>query len=85
MTLTGKLIKDANPLRMATITNDSQGEDFHKCLEESFLLLCKELGIPIPLWLRKNTKEFACFHKTFFPRDQFLEPMNFDRFELILD
>lgn len=85
MTLTGKLIKDANPLRMATVTSETHAEDFHKCLEDSFLLLCKELGIPIPLWLKKNTREFGRFHKTFFPRDQFLEPMIFDRFELILD
>ena len=85
MTLHGRLIKDCNPLRTATVKNENPGLNFHDLLQESFLMLCKDLNIPIPLWLDKNTKEFARFHKTFFPKEQFLEPMLFDRFELTIE
>ena len=85
MTLNGKLMKNTGPLRDATVERDVPGESFGACLEECFLMLCKELEIPIPLWLKKNTKEFGRFHKTFFPADQFLETVLFDRFELTLE
>jgi hypothetical protein len=85
MILHGRLIKDSNPLRDATVKNETPGLNFHDLLQESFLMLCKELAIPIPLWLPKNTKEFARFHKTFFAKDQFLEPMIFDRFEMTIE
>jgi hypothetical protein len=85
MTLTGKLIKDAHPLSMTTVRYESEDGRFHKTLEEAFRLVCKDLGIPLPLWLKKNTKEFARFHRTFFSPDQFLEPTLFDRFELTLE
>jgi hypothetical protein len=84
MILHGRLVKDTNPLRDATVKHVAPGKDFHDTLQEAFLMLCKELSIPIPLWLPKNTKEFGRFHRTFFPKEQFLEPMVFDRFELTL-
>ena len=51
-------------------------------LENALVLLCKELGIPIPLWLKKNTHEFAAFHQTLFFADQFNEKVTFDRFQI---
>lgn len=51
-------------------------------LENALVLLCKELAIPIPLWLKKNTHEFAAFHQTLFFADQFNEKVKFDRFQI---
>jgi hypothetical protein len=55
---------------------------FSKQLEECLISLCRELGAPIPLWLSKNTKEFASFHQTLFTREQFDEQVLFDRMML---
>ena len=41
---------------------------FVKQLEKCLIKLCRELEIPIPLWLEKNTREFARFHQTIFRR-----------------
>jgi len=54
-------------------------------LEEGLISLCRELDIPVPLWLNKNTSEFARYRKTFFDRDQFIEDVKFDRFELRME
>ena len=58
----------------------SQG--FSKQLEECLLSLCRALSVPIPLWLSKNTKEFASFHLTLFSPEQFDERVTFDRMVL---
>jgi hypothetical protein len=60
---------------------DSQGS-FVKQLETCLIKLCRELEIPIPLWLDKNTKEFARFHQTIFFEEQFTEKVNFNRFQI---
>lgn len=46
--------------------------------------LCAALEIPVPLWLKKNTKELANFRKTFFTSEQFMEKVWFDKFEILL-
>lgn len=61
-------------------TNDDLA--FSMQLENALVLLCKELDIPIPLWLKKNTHEFAAFHQTLFFSDQFNEKVKFDRFQI---
>ncbi|MDO8686054.1 MAG: hypothetical protein Q7J78_05210 [Clostridiales bacterium] len=59
---------------------------FRDQLEDSFLKLCKQLDISVPLWLDKNTREFAAFRKTIFFQDQFNEDaFAFDRFEIKLE
>jgi hypothetical protein len=60
---------------------DSPGS-FVKQLETCLIKLCRELEIPIPLWLDKNTKEFARFHQTIFFEEQFTEKVNFNRFQI---
>jgi hypothetical protein len=46
--------------------------------------LCAKLEIPVPLWLKKNTKELAIFRRTFFSSEQFMEKVWFDKFEIRL-
>ncbi len=57
---------------------------FVKQLEKCLIKLCRELEIPIPLWLEKNTREFAKFHQTIFFEEQFTEHVNFNRFQIRL-
>ena len=67
-------------LKEVEYTNDDLA--FSMQLENALVLLCKELDIPIPLWLKKNTHEFAAFHQTLFFADQFNEKVKFDRFKI---
>lgn len=50
-------------------------------LELGLRLLCKHLDISYPLWLQKNTKEFAQFRQTFFMFEQFDEECSRRRFD----
>ena len=58
---------------------------FHDLLEDCFIGICGELDIPVPIWLKKNSKEFGAYRRTFFSNEQFLEEVNFDRFELRIE
>lgn len=64
------------------VENNDTDVSYTDRLEKCLLKLCKELGIPVPLWLKKNTREFARFKRTFFFSDQFEEKVGFDRFEI---
>jgi len=61
------------------------GKSFHDQMEEAFLQLCKSLDIPVPIWLKKNTREIASYRKTYFEKEQFLEETLFDRFILEIE
>jgi len=74
----GKLIKEADAYDMF------EGHSFREKLENCLLDLCSKLEIPVPLWLKKNTRELATFRRTFFTREQFIEKVWFDKFEIRL-
>jgi hypothetical protein len=80
--LEGKLFKANLMIADQTVTADGDGASFVRELEQALILLCKALEIPIPLWLSKNTREFAAFHQTIFFADQYTEPVTFDRFQI---
>jgi hypothetical protein len=76
--LEGKLIKEDKS--ESTEENLSFRDKLEKCL----LDLCRRLDTPVPLWLKKNTREFSIFHRTFFTSEQFVEKVWFDKLEIIL-
>lgn len=84
MKLEGKIFKANLNLGQLTIEKNKPGESFVKDLEWCFVKLCRELEIPIPLWLDKNTKEFARFRQTIFFAEHFTEKVSFDRFQIKL-
>ena len=82
MKLEGKIFK-ANIAVGVTVVEKNRPElSFTKELEEALIEICHELEIPIPLWLSKNTHEFAAFHQTIFFSEQFTEKVRFDRFQI---
>ncbi len=84
MTLNGKLLVEGRIVREGT-SQDNDGEhSFRDKLENCLVELCSALEIPVPLWLKKNTKELAVFRKTFFSSEQFIEKVWFDKFEILL-
>jgi hypothetical protein len=76
--LEGKLVKNN-----AVAVPDEEGS-FRDRLEKCLLELCAVLEIPVPLWLKKNTKELGAFRRTFFSSEQFIEKVWFDKLEIIL-
>lgn len=57
---------------------------FTKDLEAALVAGCHAIEAPIPLWMSRNTKEFAAFHQTVFFDEQFLEKTRFDRLQIRL-
>jgi len=85
MILYGKLvIGNMNIKEAKAIGNDSE-KPFHDIMEEAFVALCRQLEIPVPIWLKKNTREVSAYGKTFFDREQFVEEVPFDRFVLEIE
>lgn len=85
MRIEGKIFCGNIMTREVTVTREeSRDVPFVRTLELALIDVCRELESPIPLWLSKNTHEFAAFHQTIFFRDQFTEKTNFDRFQIRL-
>jgi len=84
MKLTGILIIGTKAVKKMTVEKDDPDMSFHDILEECFIDLCRGLDIPVPIWMKKNTTEFAAFRRTFFSNEQFTEQVTFDRFEIRL-
>jgi hypothetical protein len=83
MTLHGRLVLG----RKAVYARDAEdglgaGATFRDRLEACLVRFCKDADAPVPMWLEKNTREFARFGKTSFGRDQFAEDVPFDFFEI---
>ena len=53
---------------------------FSRNLESALIMLCRELDVPVPAWMKKNTREFAAFYQTVFFAEQYQEQVRFDRF-----
>ncbi len=84
MKLEGRVFKANLNLAERTVEKSEVGDSFVKDLEWCFVKLCRELDIPIPLWLVKNTSEFAKFRQTIFFAEHFTENVSFDRFQIKL-
>ncbi len=48
-----------------------------KALEES----CRQLDLPVPIWLKPNVKDFQKIARTRFRQDSFVESISFDYLE----
>lgn len=82
MKLEGKLFRANLLIGNKTVELPDVPGSFTKQLGECLVMLCHELDIPIPLWMEKNTHEFARFHQTIFFAEHFAETVFFDRFQI---
>lgn len=82
MKLEGKLFKGNLMTDCKEVVYSNNTVRFSKELEEALILLCRELDVPVPLWLTKNTKEFAAFRQTVFFAEAYTEKVRFDRFQI---
>ncbi|MCX7774117.1 MAG: hypothetical protein N2376_13505 [Clostridia bacterium] len=82
MVLVGKLIKGTTTLdeKIAEVEDDKG--TYQDRLEQCLVEVCRLLGIEVPIWLSKNTREYVSFRRTSFNADQFYHAVMFDRFEI---
>jgi hypothetical protein len=85
MKIQGSLITNGKSIARKEITVSEKKPSFHDRLEEAFITLCRELMIPVPEWIDKNTRELSMCKKTSFYPDQFHETFTYDRFELLIE
>ena len=76
--LWGRLIRHHRIARQETVT--IEGDD----IEEAFLEICRRFDVQRPLQLPKHNREFEQFGRTFYAREHFTEPVDFDRLEIEL-
>lgn len=84
MKLDGKLYVNNKLVKEDSAEDDMEEHSFRDKLEKCLIDLCKQMDIPVPLWLKKNTRELAIFRKTFFTSEQFIDKVWFDKFEIKL-
>ena len=82
MKLEGRLFKANLLLRETTVEQPETQERWVTQLEHCLIEVCRRLDAPLPLWLRKNTHEFASFRQTIFFAEQFTESVHFDRLQI---
>ena len=63
-------------------TPDKEGEAYSVRLERALVELCRQMDIPVPMWMKKNTHEFAAFRQTLFFFFYYTEKIRFDRFQI---
>lgn len=85
MKLYGRMFFQGKIARENHVKPSNADASFHDQLEECFITLCKEMEIPVPLWMKKNTAEFANFRKTWFDKEQFMEKVWFDRLHVWIE
>jgi hypothetical protein len=85
MRLEGKLFAKGRLIRHAVVpVPDDASFTLSRRLDLALLALTKTLKLPLPIWLKNNTKQFARFHMTIFFPDQFMEPFDYDQYQIRL-
>ena len=85
MRLIGRLIKSTVIVQESDVELFDENISFTDLLSKCLVENCRRLDITVPVWMDKNTKEFARYRKTFFTQEQFLETVYFDKFEIQLE
>lgn len=82
LTLEGRLFVANRMTEIKEVTVESVDASYSKRLEAALIELCRQLDVPVPMWMKKNTREFAAFGQTIFFREQYTENVRFDRFQI---
>ncbi|MCR4669876.1 MAG: hypothetical protein K5643_01645 [Saccharofermentans sp.] len=82
--LEGRLFTGNLVTEIYTVEMPEDDRPFSQRLETALVSLCEAHDIPVPMWMAKNTKEFAAFRQTIFFADQYIQKVRFDRFQIKL-
>lgn len=82
MKLEGRLFVANRMTEIKEIETEDTNEPFSTQLGRALVELCRQMDIPVPMWMKKNTHEFAAFRQTIFFKEQYMENVRFDRFQI---
>lgn len=82
MRLYGKIVRDRAIIKEAVVESTGQEQALRDALEYCLIKVCRELDIPVPMWLKNNTAEFANYRRAIFTQEHFVEKITFDKFEI---
>ncbi len=80
LTVWGKLLKDNKIIKSETYTSDKS--DISNALLECLEYFARKFDMEAPMWHTNHTKQMAVFHKATFKKDDFIDSIPFDRFEM---
>ena len=82
MVLEGRTYKGNRLLKLKEISYENPDASFSAELSEAIIILCREMDVPVPMWMKKNTHEFAAFHQTIFFDEQYTDKVKFSSFQI---
>ena len=82
MKLEGRLFVANRMTEIKEIETEDTNEPFSTRLGRALVELFRQMDIPVPMWMKKNTHEFAAFRQTIFFKEQYTENVRFDRFQI---
>ncbi|MFQ9510430.1 MAG: hypothetical protein ACLRZ7_05880 [Lachnospiraceae bacterium] len=78
----GKLYRENRLLADSMICNDDPNTTRTKKVFDALNTLCYDFDLSVPIWLDSNIQEFKRISKTRFSKDNFVETIDFDYFEI---
>jgi hypothetical protein len=78
----GKIIKDHKIILDQVIKLEDPQLNRTKKILRGVEQLCLDFDIQVPMWFEKNKKEMKFFSQTSFHKDQFIEQISFDSFDI---
>lgn len=77
----GKLIKDSRIIKDEVVESNIEGT-YQENLKECIIQLCYKFDLSKPYWLPANVNEYNKRLKTSFNQHNFMEEIEFDKFEI---
>lgn len=74
----GKVIKDNRLVKDYTACIDDESLTRTKKVYTALDMICHELDLSTPIWLKANQNDFIKFARTRFSQDNFIEQIDFD-------
>lgn len=80
LTVWGKLFRKNKTIASDTFV--SEQDDVSAALLECLEYFGRKFDIEVPMWSSVHTKQFGNFQTVRFTKDDFIDKVNFDRFEM---
>ncbi len=81
MKLWGKILVDSK-IEKDILVEANSSDNYQENLKDCIMEICDKLDIEKPYWLPANVKEYNQRGKTRFTKDNFIEEICFDKFEI---
>ena len=76
----GKIIKNGKLIKSETFTSGKAA--LEEAMLEALEYFGKVFDIEVPMWQSNHTVELVAFRRIIFREDDFIDKINFDRFEI---